>query len=436
MEWWLILSVIIALLLALFLTGIHVAIAFMFLNIIGFYVWVGGLESLKLLVPSAFEGIAHFTLVTVPLFILMGEVLFHTGLAKMLIDNLAKWVGRVPGSLSLLSIGGGTLFAMMCGSAVSGVAVFGSTLGPEMRKRGYADSMIYPSILGAGSLATVIPPSILIVLIATLSRQSVGDMLLGGIIPGFILAAFYFVYFVARARFQPHLAPPIEGHRASLAERMRALLVIAPLSLLIFLVLGVIFVGVATPSEAAALGASGAVILAAAYGMITWNGLKKALMSSISVTAMILMIVMSASAFGQLLAFTGVARSLVEVATALPVAPIVIVMIMQLILLVMGMVMEDISILLISIPLFFPIILSLGVDPLWFGILMLINMEIAIVSPPFGLLLFTLKGVTPEASMADIYRSAIPVCLIILALLVLLMIFPDLATWLPRQAYK
>ena len=436
MEWWLILCVIFVLLLGLFMTGIHVAIAFLFLNIVGFYVWVGGAESLKLLVPSAFEGIAHFTLVTVPLFILMGELLFHTGLAKMLIDNLAKWVGRLPGSLSLLSIGGGTVFAMMCGSAVSGVAVFGSTLAPEMRRRGYADAMIYPSILGAGSLATVIPPSILIVLIATLSRQSVGDMLLAGVIPGFILASFYFLYFVVRAWLQPHLAPPFEAQRPSLGERMKALAVIAPLSILIFLVLGVIFLGVATPSEAAALGAAGAVILAACYGMLTWKGLKKALMSSISVTAMILMIVMSASAFGQLLAFTGVARSLVEVSTSLPVAPIVIVLIMQLILLVMGMFMEDISILLITIPLFFPIILSLGIDPLWFGILMLINMEIAIVSPPFGLLLFTLKGVTPEASMADIYLHAIPVCLIILALLALLMIFPDIATWLPRQAYK
>jgi tripartite ATP-independent transporter DctM subunit len=261
-------------------------------------------------------------------------------------------------------------------------------------------------------------------------------MLLAGIIPGFILASLYFLYFVVRAWLQPELAPPLQMQLATWAERMKALLAVAPLSLLIFLVLGVIFLGVATPSEAAGLGAMGAVILAACYGMLTWAQLKKALMSSISVTAMILMIVMSASAFGQLLAFTGVAKSLVEVATSLPVAPIVIVLIMQLILIVMGMFMEDISILLITIPLFFPIITSLGIDPLWFGILMLINMEIAIVSPPFGLLLFTLKGVAPEASMAQIYRSAVPVCLIILTLLVLLLIFPELATWLPRQAYK
>ena len=436
MEWWITLSVITALLLGLFMSGVHVAFAFMFLNIIGFYIWVGGLEALKLLVPSAFEGIAHFTLVTVPLFILMGEVIFHTGLAKMLIDNLGKWVGRLPGSLSLLSIGGGTLFAMMCGSAVSGTAVFGSTLGPEMRKQGYSDAMIYPSILGAGSLATVIPPSILIVLIATLSRQSVGDMLLAGIVPGLILATMYFAYFVIRARLQPHLAPPLDVERASLAERLRALVTIAPLSVLIFLVLGVIFLGVATPSEAAALGALGAVLLAAAYRMLTWAQLKTALMSTISVTAMIMMIVMSASAFGQLLAFTGVARNLVDAATSAPVGPIVIVLIMMLILIVMGMFVEDISILLITIPLFFPVITKLGLDPLWFGILMLINMEIALVSPPFGLLLFTLKAVTPGASMGAIYRSSIPVCLIIFALLVLLIVFPDLATWLPRQAYK
>jgi tripartite ATP-independent transporter DctM subunit len=432
MEWWLILLILGALLGVFFVIGVPVAFAFMGVNIIGFYLFVGGVESLKLLVPSAFDGIAHFTLVAVPLFIFMGEALFHTGLAKIMIDNLGKWVGHARGSLSLLAIIGGTLFAMISGSAVSGVAVFGATLVPEMRERGYGKPMIFGPVLGAGSLATVIPPSILVVIIATLSQQSVGRLLVAAVVPGLILAFSYFVYILVRARLQPHLAPPYAAEAVSWGERLRALGAILPLSLLILLVLGSIFFGVATPSETAALGATGVLVLAALYGTLSWARVKSAFMATVSVTTMVFMIVMSSTAFGQLLAFTGVARELVDLAVNLPVSPIVIVLAMQILLIIMGMFIEDISILLITIPLFFPIIRSLGLDEVWFGILMLMNMQMAIISPPFGLLLFTLKGVVPDATLGEIYRSSIPILFILLAVLILLIVFPDLVTWLPR----
>jgi tripartite ATP-independent transporter DctM subunit len=431
MEWWLILIILSVLLLLFFMIGVPVAFSFMFLNIIGFYFWVGGLESIKLLVPSAFDGIAIFTLVTVPLFIFMGEAMFHTGLAKILVDNLAKWVGRAPGSLSLIGVVGGTIFAMMSGSSVSGVAVFGSTLVPEMKERGYANQMIYGPILGAGSLSVVIPPSILIVIVATLSQQSVGHLLIAGVVPGIILASLYFVYIVIRAKLQPHLAPPFGPKSVNWGERFWALLVISPLSILIFLVMGVIFLGVATPSEAAALGATGVLVLASAYGKLSWKAIKITLTATVTVTAMVFMVVLSATAFGQLLAFTGVARELGKLAINLPVPPIVVVMAMQVILIFMGMVIEDISILMITIPLFFPVIRSLGFDPMWFGIVMLVNMEMATISPPFGLLLFTLKGVVPGATIGEIYRSSIPILLLVLTLLIILLIFPGVVTWLP-----
>jgi len=432
MEWLVTLIIIGGLLLSFLLSGIPVAFAFLSLNIIGFVVWGGGIESVRLLVSSGYDTIAAFPFVAVPLFILMGEALFHSGLAKLMIDNLGKWIGRLPGSLSLIAVASGTLFAMMSGSAVSGVAVFGSTLAPEMRERGYSKPMIYGPILGAGSLATIIPPSILTVILAALSTQSVGKLLIASVVPGFILAGLYTAYILVRAQLQPHLAPAFGPPRVSWGEKVKALVVISPLSILIFLVLGVIFLGVATPSEAAALGATGAFVLAAFYRRLGWASIKKALSATVMVTAMVFMIVMSATSFSQLLAYTGVARELGDLATGLPVAPIFIVIIMQVILIFMGMFIDDISMMMITIPIFFPVIRALGFDPMWFGILMLVNLEMAIISPPFGLLLFTLQGVVPDTSLGDIYRAAIPIFFLILTLLIIVLIFPSVVTWLPE----
>lgn len=431
MEWWVVLIIIGGVLLSLFLSGIPVAFAFLIFNIIGLMVWMGGVESISLLIPSAFRSIGIFTLVAIPLFIFMGEVLFHTGLAMLMVDNLAKWVGRIHGSLSLVSVGAGTLFAMMSGSAISGVAVFGSTLVPEMKSRGYSNEMIYGPILASGSLAVIIPPSIPVVIVATLSRQSVGNLLIAIVIPGFILAGLYAAYILARGRLQPHLAPAFAPPRITWGDRIKALAVLSPLGSLIFLVTGLIFLGVATPSEAAALGATGALVLAAAYRRLTWQAVKKALLATVKVTVMVNMIVMSAVAFSQLLAFTGAVRELGNLAIGLPVPPIVIVIAMQVVMIFMGMFIEDFSMIMISVPIFFPVIRALGLDPMWFGILMLVNLQMAIISPPFGLLLFTLKGVAPDATMADIYRAGIPILLLILILLALLLIFPQLVTWLP-----
>lgn len=435
MEWWVILIILAGLLTVLLLSGIPVAFAFLVLNIIGFAVWVGGTDGLKLLVPSAYDSIAVFTWIAVPLFIFMGELLFQTGIAKLLVDGVAKWIGRVPGSLSLVGITSGTLFAMMSGSGISGVALFGSTLAPEMKSRGYSKQMTYGPLLAAGGLAVIIPPSTLIVVVATLSVQSVGHLLIAGIIPGFILAVLYAVYILVRGRLQPHLAPAFIGPSVTWSEKIKALIVISPLSSLIFLVLGLIFLGVATPSEAAALGASGAFILTVAYRRMTWQALKRTLWATTSVSVMVFIILMSAVAFSQLLAFTGVAREIGDLIVSLPLPPIFIVIAMQLSLIFMGMFIESVPMVMISIPIFFPIIRALGFDPIWFGILMLVNMEMAAMSPPFGIYLFTLKGVIPEATMTDIYRAIIPMVLLVFLLLIILLFFPPLATWLPGLMY-
>lgn len=431
MEWWANLSIMGVLLIAFLLSGVPVAFAFMSVNLIGFFVWFGGISGLYLLVPSGFGSIVTFTYMAIPLFVLMGEVLFQTGLASMAIDNLSEWVGKIPGALSLIGVVSGTVFAMMSGSSVGGVAMFGAVLPPEMRQRGYKNEMIYGPIMAAGSLAVIIPPSVLTVLLAALSQQSVGKLLIATVIPGLILAGFYAAYIIMRAFWQPHLAPPFAPPKVTWRKRIMGLGVVAPLSSIIFIVLGFVFLGIATPSEAAALGATAAFILAAAYRRLTWVAMKKALLTSIEITAMLLMVFMSAGAFSHLLAFTGVIKVLTEIAVSVPFPPIFIIIIMQLIMLVMGMFIDDVSMVMICIPLFFPIIRTLGFSPMWFGVLMLVQMELGSLTPPFGLLLFTLKGVVPNASMADIYRAAIPFVLLIVMLLVLLLVFPQLVTWLP-----
>ncbi|MBI4286763.1 MAG: TRAP transporter large permease subunit [Chloroflexi bacterium] len=431
MDWWIVLIIVGGLLMAFFFSGMPVAFGFLSLNVIGILVWMGGIEQLRLLVPSAFASVGVFTLVVVPLFILMGEVLFQTGLVKLIIDALSKWVGRVRGSLSLIAIGAGTIFAMMSGSAVSGVAVFGSTLAPEMRTRGYRNEMIYAPLMAAGSLATMIPPSVLAVVVATLSQQSLGKLLIAGVIPGLLLAFLYAAYILGRCYIQPHLAPSFAPPKVTWGERLKGLLVIAPLAIIIFLVLGIIFLGIATPTESAALGATGSLILAAAYRRLTWQTLKKSFLGTVSVTAMVFSILISANAFSQLLAYTQVLSEMSALATSLPVPPIVIVIIMQLIMFIMGMFIDSFSMGMIAVPLFFPVIRVLGLDPLWFGLLMMVNMEAGTVSPPFGIVLFTLKGVVPDATMGDIYRAGIPVFLCIAVLLILVLLVPPLATWLP-----
>ena len=430
MEWWVLLIIVLGVLMALFLSGLPVAFAFLTFNIIGIVIWMGA-DSLHLMAVAILPNIGLFSFVTVPLFILMGELLFRTGLTELIITAIGKWLGKVRGSLSLAGVAAGTLFAMMSGSSISGVAVLGSTLIPEMRAKGYSKEMSIGPILGAGGLAMIIPPSILCVMVAILAQVNVGKLLIAGVIPGLILAGFYVVYILVRAHLQPHLAPSFAPPQVSWNERFKALAVASPLVIIIFLVLGLIFMGITTPSEAAATGAAGTLLLAIAYRKLTWLKLKAAILESALITGMVFMILLSSATFSQLLAYTGTSGALAASATGAVVPPIVMVIIMQLVMILLGMFVDVVSIIMITIPIFFPIIRALGFDPIWFGILMLVNIEMAEFSPPFGLLNFVMKGVVPDASMGDIVKSGIPFFLMGLVLLGVMLVAPSVVTWLP-----
>jgi tripartite ATP-independent transporter DctM subunit len=432
-EWWLILLIIFSALVILFILGVPVAFAFLFVNVIAVYAFWGGGAGLSQMILSIYESVTIFALLPVPLFVLMGEVMFRSGIAPRMMDVLDKWLGRLPGRLSLLAVGGGTLFAALSGSAMAGAAMLGSVLVPEMEKRGYKKPMSLGPILGSGGLAIMIPPSALGVLLAALGRFSVGRFLIAIIIPGLIMAVLYAAYVIGRCWLQPQLAPSYAVRPTSLLDKIRATLrYVLPLSSIVFLVVGLIFLGIATPTEAAALGALGCLVLAFIYRGLSWEVLKTSITGTLQVTIMMLMILTGSTAFAQILAYTGATQGLVEFALSILLPPICVLIAMQIVLLIMGTFMEPLTIMMVTLPIFMPIVEKLAFNPLWFGAIMLLNMEMATTSPPFGLVLFVMKGVAvPGTTLGDIYKAGLPFLACDAVAMALIMAFPGLVLWLP-----
>jgi tripartite ATP-independent transporter DctM subunit len=293
-------------------------------------------------------------------------------------------------------------------------------------------------IMGSGGLAMLIPPSALAVLCGAIGEISVSRILIGIIVPALVLATLYTAYIIFRCWLQPEIAPRYDMTSIPLSKKVRdTLIYIAPMAVIIFLVVGVIFLGVATPSEAAATGTLGALILAAAYRRLNWENLKKIINGSLSMVGMILIIICGATAFSQVLGFSGASAGLGQFASNLPVSPILIVIAMQIVVLILGCFMDVVSIMMITLPIFVPVVQALGFSDVWFAVMFLLNIEIAGISPPFGLSLFVMKGVAPkDTTMGDVYRAAFPFCAMGILAIALMLIFPELALWLPGQMLK
>jgi tripartite ATP-independent transporter DctM subunit len=429
MVWWLILVIFFSSLLIVFLTGTPIAFSFLLLDIIAMFLIMGP-SFAGSFVGSILDSLTRFTLVAVPLFVLMGEVLFQSGLAMKALDVLEKWLGKLPGRLSLLSIVSGALFASLSGSVMANTAMLGSLLTPEMRKKKYHKSMIVGPIVASGSLAMMIPPSSLTVIFGSLASVSVGDLLIAGILPGLLMAALYISYVIIACKLNPNLAPMDEVGEFNLKDTIKETIRdVLPLAIIVFLTVGVIFFGVATPTEAASLGAFGSVILAYLLGNFNLEVIKKSVSGAVKVTAMVLIIVAASNAFSQVLAFTGSTRHLTNAVINMPFEPFWILVGMLAVIFLLGMFIEQVAIMMITIPVFMPIIKVLGFDPVWFGILMLMMLQIALLTPPVGLLLYTIKGVTPDdITMQDIWYAATPYVFCGLFAIGIVLFFPKIAT--------
>ena len=432
MEWYAILPVIVTLLIALFFTGMPVAFAFLTLNLICLFIWAGGINSWFMLVNSAFDVLTGTNFLAVPSFVLMGEILFLTGASKLIIGALDKWIGRVPGRLSMLSVVSGTILATMTGSSMGATVMIGSVLVPEMHKHGYKIQMSIGACAASGALAPLIPPTILGVIGASLVKVSVGHFLIAIIVPGVVLAFLFFAYIFVRAWMQPDLAPPYEGAKVSFLEKVLALRYILPVGIIIFFVLVVIFLGAAAPSEAAALGVVGTLIVCALFRKLNWKSLKEACFSSARITVMLCMICMGSIAFSQVMAYTGAASGLSAWAAGFASSRSVLYLLLVLVMLFLGCIMDGLSVMMITIPIFLPIMKAVGFDLMWFTVVLLIGVETGMITPPFGLNLFAIKGVSPGTTMGEVYMSTFPYVVCCVLLLVLLYVFPQLVSWLPR----
>ena len=435
MDWVWLFIIILSSLIFLLLLGVPVAFAFLFINILFSYIFWGADIGLTQLILSIFRSLASFSLLPLPLFLLMGEIMFLFEIAQQMMGTLEKWMGRLPGRLSLLAVVGGVLFATLSGSSMAGCAMLGQTLLPEMEKRGYKHQITLGPIMGCGTLAAMIPPSALGVLLACLAHISVGDFLLSIIGPGLLMAALFAAYIIIRCLLQPGIAPEYEVEETPL--RVKLILTVKylfPLSLVIISVIGLIVLGIATPTEAAATGALVCFILAFFYKGFRGDILKKSILNSVKITVMMFMILSGAQAFSQLLAYTGASSNLVMLATKSHLHPMALFILMQFILVVLGTFMEPASMLMVALPIYMPIIKELGINPLVFGSVLLINMEMATISPPDGLVLYTMKAVAPQYSMADIYKDSIPFVMIDIIAMAIIMIFPQISLFLPSIA--
>ncbi|MCD1627224.1 MAG: TRAP transporter large permease [Paracoccaceae bacterium] len=433
MEWYESLGLLLGAILALMAIGMPVALAFLAANIIGAWVFMGGERGISALLNNGLGSLTSFALVPIPLFLLMGEIFFHTGLGGRMFNAIDKLLGRLPGRLSYVTVLGGTAFSTLSGSSMGSTALMGSLMVPEMNRRGYKKHMSIGPILGTGGLAIIIPPSALAVLLATLARIDVGKLLIAGIIPGLLLASFYIFTIFLQTKLDPDAAPAYDVEPMTTGEKIMLFLrdvvpMVGVMVIIVFMMVG----GIVTPSEAAAFGALGVLILAVAFRCLTWEAIRKSITGALRVTLMAYLIVFGSATFSQLLAFSGASSGLIRWATGFELDPVAMLLVMFAVLLLLGMFMEQISMMLLTVPIFFPLAASLGFDPVWFGLIMLLALEISFTTPPFGLLLFVMKGVAPpDTTMRDIYMSAIPFIVCSLLVVALLILFPPIALWLP-----
>jgi tripartite ATP-independent transporter DctM subunit len=433
MTWYLTLIVFLGGLVALLMLGLPVVFAFFAINIVGAFVYLGGQAGELQFVRNAVDSVTTFALTPIPLFLLMGEVLFHTGVAARAIDAVDRLIARVPGRLCLVAVTSGTIFASLSGSTVANTALLGSTLMPEMRRRGYDPLIAMGPILGTGGIAMLIPPSALAVLLASLGGISVADLLIAGVIPGILMATLFFSYVVIRCTFNPLLAPAYPIKDMSWTERIRPFVVyVLPLFAIFIIVVGSILAGIASPTESSALGGVASVLAAAAYRSLRWADLKKALTETAKISVMILFIICASITFSQILSFSGATDGLLTEVKTLNLPPTALVIAMLVILLFLGCFMDQVSMMMITLPFFMPLAQLAHIDLIWFGILMLILLEIGFTTPPFGLLLFVMKGVAPpDTTMKQICLAAAPFIGLEIVTVAIIFVAPDFATWLP-----
>lgn len=419
------------LLLFMFL-GLPVFVAFMVVNIIAVFVLLGP-AGFGMIASSFYETTTAGSLVTIPLFILMGEILFRSNAVDVLFRSMDDLIGHIRGRQYVLSIALATIFSTLSGAAMGVAAMLGRSLLPGMISRGYDPKLSAGNILAGASLAPLVPPSVLVIIIGTLAGVSIAGLLVAGLLPGLIFAGLFLLYTFIRVRLNPDLAPKNEalGRQVTATDKIMAVIRMLPFSIIIISVMGFILMGIATPNEAGAMGVIGSLIAAAIYRRLNYKMVAESVGSAAMISTMILIIMASSKLFSQLLAFTGGASALTDWVAGMDYAPWIMLIILMALPFLLCMFIDQIALMMIIIPIYGPIIEILEFDPIWFWLLFLVNITVGGMTPPFGYTLFALKSAWSGGTITQVYGAAWPFVLLFLFGMVILAVFPALATYLP-----
>ncbi len=425
-------TILIALLFFLLSIGLEVALSLGLVGVLGL-VWLKGWTvGMSVIGSICWSTASNFNYIALPLFIFMSAILLHSGIGSSLYTAVTRWVSFLPGGLAVASVFACAIFGAVCGSSVATAATIGLIAIPEMEKRGYQRELMYGSMAAGGTLGILIPPSIPMIIYGVMTETSVGQLYVAGIIPGTLLGLLFAGYIVIRCALHPEFAPRVT-EKVSWGERFRSLLEAAPMVGLIFIVLGTMYLGVVTPTEAAALGAFTSLILAAAYRRLNWSILVNSFRDTIGPTSMCLLIIIFASIFSHVVALIGAPKAIFQLVNDLGLPPWGVFCLIFLLLILIAYALEELSVMIIMLPFLFPLVTGLGFDGVWFGVVMVVWLEMGFITPPVGINLFVIQGVAKGGTMKEISWGATPYVVMMILLVGILFLFPDLALWLPKQ---
>ena len=433
MDWLYPFAILIGTIITLMGLGLPVAFAFFATNILGLVLFFGGQRGITQMVSNFSEAVGTYALAPLPMFLVMGSLYFRSGLGERVIHALDIAVGNLRGRLSYVVLMAGAIFAALSGSSLANAGMMSSLMAPEMLKRNYKPHMAYGPVLGAGNLAVIIPPSTLAVLLGSLAQIDVGALLIAGILPGLLLTAMFCGLIWFQTYIDPEAAPQYPVPQVSGREKWRGVLInILPMSFLVFTVVGTIILGIATPTESAGLGCAGVALLLVVYRRFSWAVVWQSLDDAMKVTGMTFLIISASMTFSQIFAFSGASNGFINAIIGMELGYYGIILLMVLIILVLGMFMDQVSMMLITLPLFMPFAAQYGFDTVWLGLILLLAFEVGLSTPPFGLLLYVVMGSAQgDMSLKTVAFAAAPYVALTLVLIVLVVIFPQLALLLP-----
>ena len=389
--------------------------------------WAAGLMVLKTVPYTTFS---NYGLSVVPLFILMGIVCFHAGISKDLYESVHKWLGHLRGGLAMATVGACASFAAVSGSSLATAATMGTVALPEMKRYKYDPALATGCIAAGGSIGILIPPSVPLIIYGILANQSVGKLFIAGFIPGILEALFYIITIAILCRFRPEIGPP--GPKTSFLEKVVSLKATWGVLLLFVIVIGGIYLGIFSPTEAAGVGACGACLFALARRRLNWSNFKASLLGAVRTTSMIFVILLGAMILGYFLAATRLPFELATIIGGLPVNRYVILILILVIFILLGCVMDSLAIIILTVPIFYPLTEALGFDPIWFGILVVRAAEIGLITPPVGMNVFIIKGIAKDVPMFTIFRGIFPFIMADLCHVALILSVPQVALFLPN----